>query len=105
MTPDCFFGLDVAPDGSAMVARHVPGGLPMVARYARSDASWRAVRDSIRFGGPRPHVCVRSCKETLPLAQALTEVRGIKITMVPAAAIDPAASGEEIVRFLAELAA
>ncbi len=104
MKPDCFFGVDVAPDGAPIVARHVNGGAPVIARYAPDAASYQAVQDSIRFGGPRPHVCIRSCDATLPLAQALTGVRGIRITMVPAAAMEPGASGEQAARFLAWLA-
>ncbi len=106
MSKAAFYGIDVLPDGSVIVARHSGAAVPELLSYPGTASSYQAIQDEIRGSSARPHVCMRSGPSTLSLAQALTGVRGIRLTMVPSAAvIDPAATGEEIVRFLAQLAA
>ncbi len=99
-----YYGIDVEPDGAIIVVRHTSAGAPSVASYPRSNAGYQAVQDEIRASGWEPHVCMPSGPDTLPLAQALTGVRGIKLTLVPASAIDPAANEEQVARYLAQLA-
>ncbi|MBV8032877.1 MAG: hypothetical protein JO035_15290 [Betaproteobacteria bacterium] len=99
-----FFGVDVSLAGDFIVARQAGARDSQIVSYPRTGASYVAIQDEIRASGDEPSVCIRSRPETAEIAQALTGVRGIRITMVPGSAIDPSASDHQIARYLARLA-
>ena len=99
MTAESFFGIEIDRDGTAMMA-----SASDIASYSAGEAGYRAIEDRIRESGPHAHVCIRSCAATVPLAQQLTSVRGIQVTLVPSLVINPSASAKETAGYLARLA-
>jgi len=100
----CYYGIDIAPDGTRVVARLVDAELRL-ATFAQDDASYLEMQAALREHDPRPRACIPSGVRTAALAEELLRgIRGMKVTLVPPMLIDSSASTEERARSLAKMA-
>jgi hypothetical protein len=109
--PERYYGVDIAEDGTLVVAERPGGHRAPAARYPAGSAGALALRNHIAGETVHSHVCIRSDgSAALALASALIPLPGSEVTIVASHAIASRGfesvppNAEERARRLAELA-
>jgi len=85
------YGIDVAEDGTLMVAERLNRKPVTTARYPGGAAGVSALRERIERDPARPSVCIRSCgAAALAIAMSLAALPSGEVTLVAPRAIEVA---------------
>jgi len=90
-----WYGVDIAEDGTLVVAARPAGSTACAVRFPPGTAGVTAVSHHIAHESAHPHVCIRSRGAVaLSLAMALVALPGAEVTLVAPHAIAQALRGE-----------
>jgi hypothetical protein len=88
---ECCYGIDVADDGSLVVAQLLSGHPGPATRYPAGAAGVSALREHISSKPARPRICIRSCGTTgLGIALELAPLHRAEVTLVASRTIEAA---------------
>ena len=102
---ETYFGIDIAEDGSLVVAERTNGKPVRITRFPAGQPGTHALRSHIEEEHAHPHVCIKACGATaLALATALIPVPGIGVTLVAPKTLQAPADAQGCAVHLARLA-
>ena len=89
-----YIGVDVATDGSLIVAEREDGHRAGTLHFEAGDSGLAALRAHLAAQHAKPHVCVRACgAAALAVALGLTSLPGAEVTLVAARSLEPRRAG------------
>lgn len=105
---ETYFGIDIAQDGTLVVAERANGKPVSLTRFPAGQPGTQALRAHIEQEHAHPHVCIKACgAAALALATALIPVPGIGVTLVTpktlAARADPQPHAVQLARLAERL--